>query len=145
MLVIVPVTVTVADRVRVERLRPVRSHRSAPSPKRAHVATGPDGESDWARLSHARSIGCYAQRVPREVSVRDLRNHTGEVVAAVRAGERVSLTVNRLPVADIVPHVASLSPWVPAHSLLTILGEAGADPGLLADLCAVRDDLVDDR
>jgi antitoxin (DNA-binding transcriptional repressor) of toxin-antitoxin stability system len=37
----------------------------------------------------------------REVSVRDLRNHTADVVAAVRSGERVSLTVNRLPVADI--------------------------------------------
>ncbi len=82
--------------------------------------------------------------VSREVSVRDLRNHTGDVVAAVRAGERVSLTVNRLPVADIVPHAASPSPWVPAHSLLAILDEAGADPGLMADLRAVREDLVDD-
>ena len=80
----------------------------------------------------------------REVSVRDLRNHTGDVVAAVRAGERVSLTVNRLPVADIVPHASSPSPWVPSRSLRTILDEAGADPGLLADLGAVREDLVDD-
>ena len=80
----------------------------------------------------------------RKVSVRDLRNHTSDVVAAVRAGERVSLTVNRLPVADIVPHTASPSPWVPSHSLRVILDEAGADPGLLADLVAVRDDLIDD-
>lgn len=80
----------------------------------------------------------------RDVSVRELRNHTSDVVAAVRAGERVSLTVNRLPVADIVPHVASQSPWVASHSLRTIVDEAGADPGLLADLTAVRGDLVDD-
>jgi prevent-host-death family protein len=80
----------------------------------------------------------------REVSVRDLRNHTGDVVAAVRAGERVSLTVNRLPVADIVPHAPSSSPSVPSHSLRAILDEAGADPGLLTDLAVVRDDLVDD-
>jgi prevent-host-death family protein len=80
----------------------------------------------------------------REVSVRELRNHTGDVVDAVRAGERVSLTVNRLPVADIVPHAPSPSPWVPANSLRVILDEAGADAGLLADLGAVREDLVDD-
>jgi prevent-host-death family protein len=80
----------------------------------------------------------------REVSVRDLRNHTGDVVAAVRAGERVSLTVNRLPVADIVPHAASRSPWIPSRSLRAIVDETGADPGLLADLAAVREDLIDD-
>ncbi len=80
----------------------------------------------------------------RAVSVRDLRNHTGDVVAAVRAGERVSLTVNRLPVADIVPHVASRSPWVPSHVLRTLLAEAGADPGLRAELATLRDDLIDD-
>jgi prevent-host-death family protein len=80
----------------------------------------------------------------REVSVRDLRNHTSDVVAAVRAGERVSLTVNRLPVADIVPHAASQSPWVPSQSLRTILTEAGADPGLRADLAVLRENLIDD-
>jgi prevent-host-death family protein len=80
----------------------------------------------------------------REVSVRDLRNHTGDVVAAVRAGERVSLTVNRLPVADIVPHAASRSPWIPSRSLRAIVDETGADPGLLADLAGVREDLIDD-
>lgn len=65
-------------------------------------------------------------------------------MAAVRAGERVSLTVNRLPVADIVPHQASANPWVSSHSLHAILDEAGADPDLLTDLGAVREDLVDD-
>ncbi|MHB1569986.1 MAG: type II toxin-antitoxin system Phd/YefM family antitoxin [Solirubrobacteraceae bacterium] len=80
----------------------------------------------------------------REVSVRDLRNHTGDVVAAVRAGERVSLTVNRLPVADIVPHAAAPSPWVPSRVLRAIVDEAGADSRLLEDLRAVRDDVIDD-
>ena len=80
----------------------------------------------------------------REVSVRDLRNHTGDVVAAVRAGERVSLTVNRLPVADIVPHAAAPNPWVPSRVLRAIVDEAGADSGLLEDLRAVRDDVIDD-
>lgn len=40
----------------------------------------------------------------RQVSVRRLRNETAEVVAAVEAGEPITLTVHGRPVADIVPH-----------------------------------------
>ena len=80
----------------------------------------------------------------REISVRDLRNHTAQVVAAVRAGERLSLTVNRAPVADIVPHESAASPWVASTKLREIVAEAGADPGLLEDLTPVRDALIDE-
>jgi prevent-host-death family protein len=38
-----------------------------------------------------------------DVSVRELRNHTARVIAAVESGERVVLTVHGRPVADIVP------------------------------------------
>jgi prevent-host-death family protein len=38
-----------------------------------------------------------------DVSVRELRNHTARVIAAVEGGERVVLTVHGRPVADIVP------------------------------------------
>lgn len=76
--------------------------------------------------------------------MRELRNHTADVVAAVRAGERLSLTVNRAPVADIVPHPTERSPWVPSRVLREILDEAGADSGLLDDLVAVRDDRIAD-
>jgi prevent-host-death family protein len=80
--------------------------------------------------------------VAREVSVRDLRNHTADVVAAVRSGERLSLTVNRTPVADIVPHVASRDPWVPSETLRRIVEDAAADAGLLDDLADVRGSLI---
>jgi len=79
----------------------------------------------------------------REISVRELRNHTADVVAAVRAGERVSLTVNRMPVADIVPHERERSPWVPSSTLRAIVDDAGADSRLLADLADVREPLTD--
>jgi prevent-host-death family protein len=79
----------------------------------------------------------------REISVRDLRNHTADVVAAVRSGETLSLTVNRLPVADIVPHSRARSPWVPSHTLRSVVEEAGADAELLSDLADVRGALVD--
>lgn len=81
----------------------------------------------------------------RKISVRELRNHTADVVAAVRAGERLSLTVNREPVADIVPHEATRSPWLRSATLRTIVAEAGADAGLLEDLADVRGVLVDER
>jgi prevent-host-death family protein len=80
----------------------------------------------------------------REISVRELRNHTASVVAAVRAGERLSLTVNRTPVADIVPHASARNPWVPSEALRRIVDEAGADAGLLDDLGEVRGALIDE-
>jgi prevent-host-death family protein len=80
----------------------------------------------------------------REISVRELRNHTADVVAAVKAGERVSLTVNRMPVADIVPHEHQRSPWIPSRRLRAIVQEAGADGKLLADLADVRGSLLEE-
>jgi prevent-host-death family protein len=38
-----------------------------------------------------------------DVSVRELRNHTARVVAAIEGGEPVVLTVHGRPVADIIP------------------------------------------
>lgn len=80
----------------------------------------------------------------RSVSVRELRNHTADVVGAVRAGESLTLTVNRAPVADIVPHEEGRSPWVASAKLRRIVEEAPADRELLADLADVRDAAVDD-
>ena len=76
--------------------------------------------------------------------MRDLRNHTAQVVAAVRGGERLSLTVNRAPVADIVPHKPAASPWVASSTLREIVAESGADPGLIEDLAPVRGELIDE-
>jgi prevent-host-death family protein len=80
----------------------------------------------------------------RSISVRDLRNSTANVVAAVRAGERLTLTVSHDPVADIVPHVEQRDPWVPSSVLREIVREAPADEGLLTDLADVRGALLED-
>ncbi len=80
----------------------------------------------------------------REISVRQLRNHTADVVAAVRSGERLALTDNRQAVADIVPHQASRDPWVSSSALRKLVAEAGADAGLMDDLAAVRGELIDE-
>jgi prevent-host-death family protein len=80
----------------------------------------------------------------RNVSVRELRNSTATVVSEVEAGERLTLTVNRRPVADILPHAETRDPWVPAAELRRILHDAPADRGLLDDLAAVRGAEFDD-
>jgi antitoxin (DNA-binding transcriptional repressor) of toxin-antitoxin stability system len=80
----------------------------------------------------------------RDVSVRELRNATAGVIAELEKGERMTLTVNRRPVADIVPHVEERDPWVPSSELRRIVAESAADPGLLDDLADVRGDEIDD-
>ena len=80
----------------------------------------------------------------RDVSIRELRNSTAAVISDLESGERLTLTVNRRPVADIFPHVEDRDPWVPVAELRRILREAPADPGLLADLEDVRGAELDD-
>jgi antitoxin (DNA-binding transcriptional repressor) of toxin-antitoxin stability system len=74
----------------------------------------------------------------RHVSIRELRNSTATVVSQIEAGERLTLTVNRRPVADILPHSEGRDPWIPASELRRIVREAPADPGLLTDLSEIR-------
>jgi antitoxin (DNA-binding transcriptional repressor) of toxin-antitoxin stability system len=66
------------------------------------------------------------------------------VVAGLEAGERLTLTVNRRPVADLLPHVEQRDPWVPSSELRRIVDEAPADFGLLDDLADVRGAELDD-
>jgi prevent-host-death family protein len=60
-----------------------------------------------------------------DVSVRELRNHTARVIAAVESGERVVLTVHGRPVADIVPR-QKRSERRPTERFLSDLAEIGA-------------------
>ena len=60
-----------------------------------------------------------------DVSVRELRNHTARVIAAVESGQRVVLTVHGRPVADIVPRVER-SERRPTEVLLAELAEIRA-------------------
>jgi prevent-host-death family protein len=55
-----------------------------------------------------------------DVSVRELRNHTARVIAAIESGEPVVLTVHGRPVADIVPR-RSRSERRPSELLLADL------------------------
>ncbi|HTD58386.1 MAG TPA: type II toxin-antitoxin system prevent-host-death family antitoxin [Solirubrobacteraceae bacterium] len=68
-----------------------------------------------------------------EIGVRDLRNRTSSVIDAVKAGERVVLTVSGEPLADIVPH-GSRTRWLAGEQLRRQLADRAADPGLTRDL-----------
>lgn len=68
-----------------------------------------------------------------DVGVRELRNDTARVLDAVRAGERVTLTVRGEPVADIVPH-GGRTRWLSGAALRDQLVRRAADPALRHDL-----------
>lgn len=74
-----------------------------------------------------------------DVGVRDLRNDTSRVIDAVRAGERVTLTVHGEPIADIVPH-GNRTRWLSGAAVRDQLTRRAADPALRTDL----DDLAGD-
>lgn len=58
-----------------------------------------------------------------EISVRELRNHTSQVVARVESGETLTLTVRGRAVADIVPH-GQRRPAIPADEFFAGLRDA---------------------
>ncbi len=78
-----------------------------------------------------------------DVSARDLRNHTAEVLRRVERGERVRVCVNRRPVAELAP----LDPgqWVDGSAMERVLAEAAADTELLRDLEVVREQRIEER
>lgn len=78
-----------------------------------------------------------------DVGVRELRNRTSDVIAAVESGERVTLTVRGAPVADIVPH-GRRSRWISGEQLGRELERRSADPGLTADLDRVAGQTLDE-
>jgi prevent-host-death family protein len=79
--------------------------------------------------------------MPDEVSVRELRNSTAEVLRRVEAGERLRVTVDRRPVAELTPLPARAT-WVPRRRVLDALVQA--DPKLRAELSeALPDDVGD--
>ena len=76
-----------------------------------------------------------------DVSSRDLRNRTADVLRRVEAGERIRISVNRRPVAELVP--LQRSTWTTGAAVERILRESPADTGLLDDLAAVREQQID--
>jgi prevent-host-death family protein len=78
-----------------------------------------------------------------DIGVRDLRNQTGRVIDAVKAGERVTLTVHGEPVADIVPH-GRRARWLSGPDLRRQLATRAADPALRRELDELAGQTLDE-
>lgn len=74
---------------------------------------------------------CYPTFNMDEVSVRDLRNRTAEVLRRVEAGKPLRVTVDRRPVADLIP-LPRRTTWVPRERVVASLVQA--DTGLKSEL-----------
>ncbi len=78
-----------------------------------------------------------------KVSVRDLRNHTADVMAALRGGQNITLTSHGEPIADIVPH-RRRTRWLSGGWVRDQLAERQADAGLTADLDRLAGQTIDE-
>jgi len=76
------------------------------------------------------------------ISVRDLRNTVSEVLRRVEAGERLTVTVDRRPVAEIVPLRRQRT--VSAIEALAIASRHAADRRLLREVRSLLPDTTDD-
>jgi len=91
---------------------------------------------------------CYGRAMSEwEVPVRELRNHTSEVLRRVEAGQPATVTVDRRPVARLVPLRHDGRPEsMPTTEFFARLMEigGGADPGLRDELREMLPGTTDD-
>lgn len=77
-------------------------------------------------------------------ATRDLRNHTNQVLSQVAQGERVTITRDGVPVAEIVP-VDSVRPmWLTRDAFARRIANVQADAELRSDLALLAGDTTDD-
>ncbi len=85
---------------------------------------------------------CYSRAMGISISVRDLRNTVSEVLRRVESGERLTVTVDRRPVAEIVPLRRRRT--VSGTEALNIASRHAADSRLLEDVRGLLSDTTDD-
>lgn len=78
----------------------------------------------------------------RDVSVRELRNQTSAVLRSVEAGTRVRVTVDRRPVAELVP--IRRATWVGGEAMHALLRDGQADPAMADDLGTLLSQTTDE-
>lgn len=86
---------------------------------------------------------CYGREVAGDVSVRELRNQTSAVLRRVEAGERLRITVDRRPVAELAP-LPRRSSWVTAELAWPTIRSHLADPALAGALKEALPDTTDE-
>jgi prevent-host-death family protein len=76
-----------------------------------------------------------------DVSSRDLRNRTAEVLRRVEAGEHLRVTVNRRAVAELIPLTRPV--WTLGASWQRLLVEGRADGDVMRDLARIRQQIIE--
>jgi prevent-host-death family protein len=76
------------------------------------------------------------------VSVRELRNSVSSLLRRVESGERITVTVDRRPVAELIPLRRRRA--VPVDEARSAASRHAADPALLTDLRRAMPDTTDD-
>ncbi len=85
---------------------------------------------------------CYSGAMA-EIASRQLRNETRSVLGRVDAGERVTITVDGRPVAELVP-VASRNRWMRRDDFVALLRNRQADAQLRRDLEELAGETTDE-
>jgi prevent-host-death family protein len=96
------------------------------------------GSATWPYVAICATVA----RMDSSISVRDLRNTVSAVLRRVEGGERLTITVDRRPVAEIVPLHRRRT--VPAAEALAIVSRHAADRGLVRDVRGLLADTTDD-
>lgn len=78
-----------------------------------------------------------------EAASRELRNRTRALLDRVADGERITITVNGRPVAELAP-LAERPTWVTRRRFVHDVLVHQADPALRADLALLSDETTDD-
>jgi prevent-host-death family protein len=79
----------------------------------------------------------------KTIPQRELRNRISRVLREVEAGERMRITVDGRPVADLVPVAGVRRTFVPKEDLVLLLRRASLDRKFEADLEFI-DQTIDD-
>ena len=80
----------------------------------------------------------------RTIPQRELRNNVGQVLRQVEAGERLRITVDGRPVADLVPTHEALRTFVSRADFTRLLARAPLDPDFAQDIAALTDATLDE-
>jgi len=80
----------------------------------------------------------------KTIPQRELRNNISRVLRDVEAGERIRVTVDGRPVADLVPVSRGRQTFVPREEILKILREAPLDPAFADDIREAAGGTIDE-
>lgn len=121
---------------------PAAGHAPARRQRTGVICPRTSSGTDSGTLEYTCGHMCYTRRMASSISVRDLRNTVSEVLRRVESGERLTVTVGRRPVAEIVPLRRHRT--VPAAEALDIVSRHAADRQLLYDVRGLLADTTDD-